>query len=106
MNTFQKLPLLSVLFLSGPIWGSGHSAYLTKRTDIAPPTVSQVASPAQLMQMKMHDVCAHADKNLDGYISRLEFTALRKTDTAFKATDVDHDGRLSLHECVRVLGLS
>lgn len=116
MKTSQKISLLAVLFASGPLWGSNHSAAgstvrpeiatQTAAREVAPPTASQVATPAQLMQMKMQNVCARADRNLDGYLSRLEFAALRKTDTVFKTTDGDRDGRLSLHECVRALGIS
>jgi hypothetical protein len=116
MKTSQKMSLLAVLFASVPLWGSNHSAAdSTARPEMAPPiapqeiapaTASQVVTPAQLMQMKMQNICARADKNLDGYISRIEFTTLRKTDTAFKTTDSDRDGRLSLHECVRALGIS
>lgn len=129
MKTCTKLSLLAVLFTSSLIWGSiyaaGHSAgdsvnpsanpstrhsassiHSTTKQEVAPATTSQEVTPAQLMRMKMQYVCAHADKNLDGYLSRIEFMALEKTETAFKATDNDLDGRLSLHECVRALGIS
>jgi hypothetical protein len=65
-----------------------------------------VITPAQIMQMKMQQVCAHGDANLDGKISKREFDRLHKSETGFWSSDTDMDGLLSLRECVKATAIS
>ncbi len=96
---------LAALLAGAYAWAPGFAG-----DGAEPPAATQTSpaaiTPALIMQLKMQDVCARSDSDLDGYISRIEFVTLRRPGSVFKASDADHDGRLSLHECEKAVASS
>ena len=116
MKIYKTAAILAGLVVSAYVWGPSFAVSpepAPAREPIslpepatAPTWTIMVTSPAQLMLLKLEEVCSQADQDLDGYVSRVEFAGLHKPDSVFLAADADHDGRLSLRECEQALANS
>ncbi len=102
----QFISSLAALLVGAYAWAPSFAVDGGEPPAVATPTPPAAITPALIMQLKMQDVCARSDSDLDGYISRIEFVTLRRPGSVFKASDADHDGRLSLHECEKALASS
>lgn len=91
----SRHPLLAIALLSSGIQVVGA---------VPGSPTPEALSPTEIMQLKFQEVCARADENRDGTISRREFPDLQRPAPVFRMADANGDGRLDRQECERALG--
>jgi hypothetical protein len=57
----------------------------------------------QIMPDKAKQACARLDKDHSGYLTTKEFKGIKQPLADFKSADLNHDGRLDMQECAKVL---